>query len=439
MYYPAFQQQIPQQVITSPAYVAPSVSVTGTRAVPEYSYAAPAYAPVYAPTAYTPYTPNYAPVNAYPAVGAPLASFPTRAPRAPKLARGIVKGDVRMFSGCKDSQTSADVQNVASFNVPVGPGGAGGACTSSLMKTFHEKGDQLTWLQILSSMRQILQQQGYTQIPQLSSSKHVDLKSKFEIDSHGGGKKRALMVGINYKGQAGELAGCVNDVLTMQQWIKSKGYNDIRVMVDDPRVSAEMPTYQNILTGFQWLVQGAAPGDSLFLHYSGHGGQMRDDNGDEHDGQDETVVPVDYKTAGQMRDDVVHNALVVPLPEGVQLTVIMDCCHSGTILDLPHKFEANAGNLAAAETPAPSAVVPFGGFQQQPFFNQPQFAMPQQQFMVQPQYGYGGMSAHPGFQVPVYQQPQQFAYQQYVQQPQYVQQHQFVQQPQYVQSFGGFY
>lgn len=41
-----------------------------------------------------------------------------------------------------------------------------------------------------------------------------------------------------------------------------------------------------------WLVQGAQPNDALFFHYSGHGGQAKDLDGDEDDGYDETIYPV---------------------------------------------------------------------------------------------------------------------------------------------------
>lgn len=40
-------------------------------------------------------------------------------------------------------------------------------------------------------------------------------------------------------------------------------------------------------------------GDSLFFHYSGHGGQQKDTNGDEESGMDDTLVPVDYQSAGR--------------------------------------------------------------------------------------------------------------------------------------------
>jgi hypothetical protein len=54
----------------------------------------------------------------------------------------------------------------------------------------------------------------------------------------------------------------------------------------------------------RWLVQGAQPNDSLFFHFSGHGGQTEDLDGDEDDGLDETIYPVDFKQAGMIVDDV---------------------------------------------------------------------------------------------------------------------------------------
>jgi len=52
-------------------------------------------------------------------------------------------------------------------------------------------------------------------------------------------------------------------------------------------------------------------------------------------------VPLDYNTAGQIKDDDVFNSLVFKVPAGATLTCIMDCYHSGTVLDLPYKFVAD--------------------------------------------------------------------------------------------------
>ncbi len=52
-------------------------------------------------------------------------------------------------------------------------------------------------------------------------------------------------------------------------------------------------------------------------------------------------MPVDYKTAGQIRDDALYDVLVAPMKAGVFATFIMDCCHSGSVLDLPYAFVAD--------------------------------------------------------------------------------------------------
>ncbi|KAJ3044110.1 Ca(2+)-dependent cysteine protease [Rhizophlyctis rosea] len=156
-----------------------------------------------------------------------------------------------------------------------------------------------------------------------------------------GGKRKALFIGINYFGQQSELRGCINDVWNVHRWL-TKNYpyapQEILVLTDDQKDPTRIPTRQNITNAMRWLVAGAAPGDAFFLHFSGHGSQQRDADGDEEDGTDETIVPVDYKTAGQITDDEMNAILVRPLPQGSRLTAIFDCCHSGSMMDLPYTY-----------------------------------------------------------------------------------------------------
>eukprot|EP00756_Hemistasia_phaeocysticola_P015001 Hpha_TRINITY_DN15380_c0_g1::TRINITY_DN15380_c0_g1_i1::g.89612::m.89612 len=170
----------------------------------------------------------------------------------------------------------------------------------------------------------------------------------------GGGQVKALLIGINYVGQQGQLGGCVNDVKTIQSLLQKlglssrPGYQEV-VLVDDRSFpGAKMPTKAEILRAFQWLASNNRSGDTLFFHYSGHGGQTRDLDGDEGDGYDETLIPVDYKQAGQITDDEIFARLVAPLPAGCRLTSVMDCCHSGTAMDLPYIFKANRGGMQNA-------------------------------------------------------------------------------------------
>ncbi|CAJ1336218.1 unnamed protein product, partial [Effrenium voratum] len=98
------------------------------------------------------------------------------------------------------------------------------------------------------------------------------------------GRKRSLLVGINYFGSQNELHGCVADVQRMLPLLDELGFpNDEesrRVMVDTPEWPGHLrPTLANMRQSIAWLVAGAKPGDALLFHYSGHGGRMPRDDG----------------------------------------------------------------------------------------------------------------------------------------------------------------
>lgn len=76
----------------------------------------------------------------------------------------------------------------------------------------------------------------------------------------------------------------------------------------------------------------------MILHFLflGHGGQIADKEGDEDDGYDEILIPGDYKESGQIVDDWIYSAFVTKIKAGVHVVAIVDCCHSGTAMDLPY-------------------------------------------------------------------------------------------------------
>ncbi|KAA8915156.1 hypothetical protein TRICI_002701 [Trichomonascus ciferrii] len=155
------------------------------------------------------------------------------------------------------------------------------------------------------------------------------------------GKRKALLIGINYFGSKNELKGCINDARAVSKFLKDKyGYReeDMVILTDDQKDPRSHPTKANILRGMQWLVAGAQTNDTLFLHFSGHGGQTEDTSGDEDDGYDEVIYPVDFQRAGHIVDDQIHDICVRPLMPGVRLTALFDSCHSGTVMDLPYVY-----------------------------------------------------------------------------------------------------
>lgn len=155
-------------------------------------------------------------------------------------------------------------------------------------------------------------------------------------------RRKALVIGCSYMGTQNELRGCISDALRVNDFLVQRcGYaqDDIVILRDDIQGNPRMvPTRENIIAAMQWLVNDAIPGDCLFLSYSGHGTQADDLDGDEDDGKDDAICPVDFKQNGLLIDDVIHDIIVRTLPQGCKLTALMDCCHSGSVLDLPFTY-----------------------------------------------------------------------------------------------------
>ena len=145
-------------------------------------------------------------------------------------------------------------------------------------------------------------------------------------------KKNALLIGINYTGTRNELYGCINDVNSIKERIQQNGFTNINIMTD---LTSKKATRNNILIEFKQLLINSVSGDLLFFVFSGHGSNTLDRNGDEDDRRDELIVSCDLKG---ILDDELKSLIQTHLKEGVTLVAVMDCCFSGSILDLKYQY-----------------------------------------------------------------------------------------------------
>ncbi len=170
------------------------------------------------------------------------------------------------------------------------------------------------------------------------------------------GADRALLIGIERYQVVTPTPGGEADAREMAQLLQARlGFpaSSIKIILN------EEATAKTIRTEFKtWLITGTRSGDRVFFLYAGHGSQLPDDNNEETDGFDETIVPYDAHPEGlnQIRDDE-FEALIRQLSDrrGV---FVFDSCHSGTIsrgLPKLSKFPSGGG---ARYLPRPDQLPP---------------------------------------------------------------------------------
>ncbi|KAF8689053.1 Caspase domain, partial [Rhizoctonia solani] len=170
------------------------------------------------------------------------------------------------------------------------------------------------------------------------------------------GKRRALIIALEYGGVDQRwndnkstpmfMKGPYSDGEDVYNLLLQQGYHEdeITFMTDEPGTPTRLrPTCSNIKYQLAQLIADANPGDRFFLYYAGHGIQVEDTDGDEFDGWDEAIIPADwatvynYRDEGLIIDDYLKEVCVDVLPKGAHLTAVFDCCHAGTIMDLTYE------------------------------------------------------------------------------------------------------
>jgi len=139
-------------------------------------------------------------------------------------------------------------------------------------------------------------------------------------------KGLALLVGLtrvnsyNYGGWdgTGGCWGCELDVDNIERILRPFNYN-IEIL------KTVQATSQNILSSLEKAALQLEKNDIFVFYFSGHGGQQPDDNYDESDGRDETIVAFDR----EINDDELDNIWLKMKP-GVRIVMISDSCNSGS-------------------------------------------------------------------------------------------------------------
>ena len=151
------------------------------------------------------------------------------------------------------------------------------------------------------------------------------------------GQGISLHIGLNavdprhYLGWSGPLAACEFDANDMAGLAKSLGYAKSTVLL------TQQATSRRVVAAMRSAARSLGPGDTFFLTYSGHGGQVNDTNGDESsrdygeigevaDAKDETWCLFDR----QLVDDELY-AVWAEFPARCLVVVLSDSCHSGSV------------------------------------------------------------------------------------------------------------
>lgn len=149
--------------------------------------------------------------------------------------------------------------------------------------------------------------------------------------------RRALVIGIGQ--QEDNAWGKINgdrDVPYVMEMLKNAKFKTGNVK----KLVNQQATKAAIVNALKSLASQSKHGDIVYVHFSGHGQQMKDMHNDEKDGLDECWISYDAyrkpcdKDRGEkhLTDDEVNyylNAIRDKIGDSGKMLVVIDACHSG--------------------------------------------------------------------------------------------------------------
>ncbi|WP_291337582.1 caspase family protein [Albidovulum sp.] len=154
---------------------------------------------------------------------------------------------------------------------------------------------------------------------------------------------RALLVGVSdYEAEnvgLTDLRGPENDVRLLREVLLRLGVNQVETIADGVE-DATRPSRAAIMDALARLAATSAPGDLIYVHFSGHGTQQADRDRDETDGLDEVFLAIDAAPGpagsgvivNSLVDDEIGRAVGAIRASGADVFVVFDSCHCGTAL-----------------------------------------------------------------------------------------------------------
>lgn len=153
-------------------------------------------------------------------------------------------------------------------------------------------------------------------------------------------ERRALLIGIGEYPAESEwtLVHGDNDVRIIREFLLGQGLRGECIET----ITNEKATKKGILSALERLTKIAGKGDAGYIHFSGHGQQVTDLDGDEEDGFDEAWVPYDarkkyvsrvYEGENHIIDDEINvclKKLRAKVGAKGRITLVSDACHSGS-------------------------------------------------------------------------------------------------------------